>query len=743
MEASTHGGRPDRPESHFPSTLQGHPGREESDAEYSIEDLVEIDRLRLLFEKFSQATGFTTGFVSYPDQKLLIATGWRDICTEFHRACPASAVFCKQSNVHLTECLKNLRELNIMPCGNGLVDGATPVVIRGRHVASLATGQVLFEKPDRERFLRQAETYGYDPGEYLAALDTVPVVTEDQLKRALLFLADLAVLIAEQGFNNLRLREYAEQLVQEKELVREARDMFHHVLNTAPQAIFWKDRQGVYKGCNEVFAREAQLASPEEVVGKTDFDLPWSEQEREGYLADDREVMENNRAKFHIVETLHDGKGSSLWLDTTKVPLTDSDGQVLGVLGVFEDITERKLAEQELQETTARARELAVKAEAAAQAKSDFLAMMSHELRTPLNGVLGFADLLSETQLTEEQKNFAQTIRDSGNHLLEVVNDILDFSSLESGRMPIESHPVAVAELLEACCLPVRKSAADKGLEFRCETAPGVPEHFTGDGRRIRQILLNLLGNAVKFTGRGSVVLRVAAAGGAGRPTLDFSVEDTGCGISSKTLDILFNPFTQADSTLHRPHGGTGLGLAISKRLAAAMGGTIGVVSTPGSGSTFTFRLPLEAASSMDPEEGRQPSAPASSLPPANGELVLVVEDDYVSRVLAEKMLLSLGHRVEHAADGREAIKAFSPGKYSAILMDMQMPELDGLEATRTIRKIEAAAGSHVPVIALTANVMPGDRERCLDAGMDDFLSKPFKRDELAARLARVSGRIP
>ena len=414
------------------------------------------------------------------------------------------------------------------------------------------------------------------------------------------------------------------------------------------------------------------------------------------------------------------------------------------------DLTDRKLAEESLKELNAyleeakvRAEELAVKAESAARAKSEFLALMSHELRTPLNGVLGFAELLSRTRLDEEQQEYTKTIFDSGSHLLDVVNDILDLSSLEKGQMQIEAARIVVSSLVESSCRPIRKLAADKGLEFSYASAPDIPEVIMGDIRRIRQILINLLGNAVKFTQKGSVVLQVSTASLEGRPALDFSVEDTGPGIPNETLADLFKPFTQADSTVSRQFEGTGLGLAISLRLAEAMGGTLDVVSAPGQGSRFTFRFPMDATSPPQPAGGSAAGTAAGRVfantvgvaLAADRAPIFVVEDDPTNRMLACKMIEHLGLRSEIATNGLEAVEAFAPGKFSAILMDMQMPLMDGLEATRKIREIES--GNRVPIIALTANVMPGDRERCLAAGMDEFLTKPFNLKELSDKLAR------
>ncbi len=401
-----------------------------------------------------------------------------------------------------------------------------------------------------------------------------------------------------------------------------------------------------------------------------------------------------------------------------------------GVAALIGEALLRKKAEIERNEALLRA-------EAEARAKNDFLAVMSHELRTPLNGVLGFADLLGDTPLNDEQRTFTETIISSGRHLLSLVNDVLDYASMEHGTLVIEAAPVVVADLAKGSWLPVVQPAADKGIELRTEVLPGVPESICADARRVRQILLNLLNNAVKFTPKGAVVLRIAPSAEAGRECLDFSVEDSGPGIPSGLLDRLFQPFTQADAKLTRVFGGCGLGLSISKRLAEAMGGSLTVVSTQGQGSTFTFRLPLASGSVADlpPKQDEQgPRAATSPVAP----LVLVVDDDEVCRRLAGKTLQALGLRAEFAADGAEAVRSFSPGRYSAILMDVSMPRLDGLGATAKIREMEFGTRSHVPIIAFTANVMPGGRERCLAAGMDDFLSKPFKRDELASKLDDV-----
>jgi PAS domain S-box-containing protein len=535
-----------------------------------------------------------------------------------------------------------------------------------------------------------------------------------------------------------------------EETLRESEERYAQLAEQSLTVAWEVDAQGLYTYVSRV-SETVWGYRPDELVGRKHFYDMHPESVREASKASAFTVFARKQPFLNFVNALQTKDGRHVWVSTNGTPILNPEGTLLGYRGSDTDITERKSMEERLNESL-------VAANAANRAKSEFLNVMSHELRTPLNGVLGFAQLLSDTRLDPEQHSFVKTINSSGEHLLAIVNDILDFASIDAGALAIHAAPLAVAGLVKTAENTVRLTAAEKGLELRCEFAAGVPEQITGDEQRIRQILINLLGNAVKFTASGSVVLRVVPTFENGGSFLDFSVEDTGIGISSETLSRLFQPFVQADSKMNRPFGGTGLGLAISRRIAEAMGGAITVASTPGKGSTFTFRLPLESApvraggvaavpSHLSDRQGsksalteRRPPVQMGATPtPSRGDLVLVVDDDQASGVLAGKMLQSLGYRAEFATDGTKAVNAFGPGKYLAILMDVSMAVMGGLEATKKIRELEAAVGCHVPIIALTANVMPGDRERCLAAGMDDFLAKPFKKEELAAKLACVA----
>ena len=403
-----------------------------------------------------------------------------------------------------------------------------------------------------------------------------------------------------------------------------------------------------------------------------------------------------------------------------------------------------------LVDLTAHLREARQQAEAASDAKSVFLANMSHEIRTPFHGLLGMLSLLRDTGLNARQKDYLRTATESADHLLTILNDVLDMSLLESGRLTLSEEPIDLRELLRDVEALMRPQAQLKSLALHIDADPGVPEKVRADRTRVKQILFNLLNNAVKFSDRGVVVLDLhRATADDGSPVLDFVVTDTGIGMDEATLARLFRRFSQGDESRSRRHGGTGLGLEISRSLARLMGGDVTAKSVPGEGSSFSFRMPLhvvEPAPRPHATAGTAERAAADGLglPAGPGPLrVLVAEDHPVNRQYMAALLEGMGHKPHFAGNGLEAVQAIREQHFDIVLMDLHMPVLDGVGATLSIRALPDGAAATVPIIALTADAFAQTRERCLMAGMNDFLAKPVSPERLSAMLRRLFGGTP
>jgi len=422
-------------------------------------------------------------------------------------------------------------------------------------------------------------------------------------------------------------------------------------------------------------------------------------------------------------------KGHTIWVECTFKALKDENGHVDDVVVVIRDMTQRRVLEDQVIEAKERA-------EKAAQAKSEFLANMSHELRTPLTSVIGFSGLLQGSEaLPPEERTYVERIATASEALLGVINDILDYSKLEANAIEMDPEPFQVAALVDGAAAIVEGQCVAKGLSLKVVADAAMPEVLTGDAGRLRQVMLNFLSNAVKFTGKGGVTLRVGGAPDPdGRWRLRVAVTDTGIGIPAEKIEVLFERFSQADASTTRVYGGTGLGLAISRRLIEIMGGEIGVDSKPGEGATFWFETPLiQGGSAAGLTGGNDEMAASGGLA---GGRILMADDAPGNRELVSAILRGLGLEIDTVCDGAEAVQAMQSGSYDLVLMDVHMPVMDGLAATREIRRMQAGSGHRTPILALTANVQADQVARCLDSGMDGHLAKPIQIPELAGALA-------
>lgn len=1118
------------------------PGAQD-DMQYRINDLVDMDLLKDLFDKFTALTGFTIGVLDWPDMNILVQSGWKDICTKFHRTCPFSMENCNKSNRKLMEQLDQPGKMIIEKCENGLYDCATPIFIDGKHIASLATGQLLLGDPDYDFFRKHAQKCGFDETEYLDSLKHVKVVTEKEFMLATSFLAQIATFISESGFNNLKVkhetalleREIDERTKTEEEL-RKSELKVRTVLALAPEAFFHGDPNGEFIDVNEaavaltgysredllnmnmmdlfqkevldvkplrydildegktltrqrlmlkkdgsqiiiemssrlmpdgtyqcfakditgnikaqealnesesrlrkffectqegiVFHDKGQIedvnkahiemlgySAEQELIGRKIYDFispetietvkyhvenqltekyeaecvrvdgtvfpveisprvvkisdgrtmriasvtditerkksenlemvniertrallqlshmynaplaeiadfileeaikltgskigylaflneaedlltmhAWSKEALEecrisnspreyplqitglwgeavrqrkpmitnDYEADNplkkgtpeghvkiyrhlnvpvfdgdkivavigvgnkkeeyysecinqltilgkamwnhidrqralKELIESREQFRLITENSNDmivtfdaesgvisylspgsgqiqkfeseevvqksffdfchpedlpsileaqkqiiaGKelplikhrimmkdGSFEWFETSCRLVTGNDSEKVEVVAVCRDISEILKTEQMRKEKEA--------AEAASKAKSDFLANVSHEIRNPLNSIVGLANTLTRSNLSSDIQEIVNAIKISSGNLLNIINDVLDLSKIEANRIELANEDFEIRNVFSEVSSLFRSSAENKGLNFICEVDESVPEFLKGDMVRFRQMVVNLAGNAVKFTDKGSISIFAKAEKDNDRTTLITEVRDSGIGIKKEDYDKLFRSFSQLDSSTTKKYAGTGLGLAIVKSFADMMGGEISVDSEYGIGSTFTLKIPFmsvkKAADRSESDIDEQKNIGQCR--------VLLVEDDALNQMYLKGFLKSNGMIVDSAFNGLQALEKYEAGEYDIILMDGQMPKMDGFEATRIIREKEQESGKHTPVVAITGYAIKGDEERFINAGMDSYITKPFDENKLLEVIRKLT----
>ncbi|MDO8677875.1 MAG: ATP-binding protein [Acidobacteriota bacterium] len=531
------------------------------------------------------------------------------------------------------------------------------------------------------------------------------------------FLADWAISIASRadGDRAIAIARPSAQAGESASPADAGEVRYHEILDQIEDACAVVDLKGRYRFVNHAFCRLFGR-SREALIG-TSFSENSRSDDRIAKLRGVYTQVYQTGTPVKAFEYQLTVNGVEKSLDQSVSVDRDANGQPVGFLTIIRDTTERARAQHEL----ARAKEAA---EEATRAKSDFLANMSHEIRTPMNGIIGMTLLALDTELTPYQADCLTTVRTSAESLLTLLNDILDFSKIESRMLKMEAVAFSLRDAVADTLKPFEVHAHQKGLELRHDIDPDVPAVIIGDPVRVRQIMNNLIGNAIKFTERGQVKVSVCQERRRdGRVVLHFAIADTGIGISADHQAAIFEAFRQADGSTTRRFGGTGLGLAISTSLVHMMGGRIWVESEPDAGSTFHFTAAFDL---VEGTAAAPPKAAATAVPPARLIKVLVAEDTVINQRVVMRMLTKHGHTVTVVADGREALDAIEREAYDLVLMDVQMPVMGGFEATAAIRAREQQTGGHLRIVAMTAHAMNGDRERCLAAGMDGYLSKPL-----------------
>lgn len=516
------------------------------------------------------------------------------------------------------------------------------------------------------------------------------------------------------------LTTQAEHIESQSEQISHAETILEDVVNSLPYGIIWKDKEFRYLGANKFFLDDIKIDDFSEIKGKTDFEI-MPEDIAQRFHELDNQVLEKGSLVVNYEERHLDKFGQIKYIAANRVKLTASDGSVLGILSAYNDITDRIVMEMDL-------REAKQSAEQANLAKSQFLANMSHEIRTPLNGILGLLDLSLGTELNDSQLSYLKKANLSAKTLLNIINDVLDISKIEASQMQLEQVPFALEKILDHIASQFSLQAQSKNIEFELVYQGPANVWVLGDPTRLFQILMNLCSNSVKFTERGKVVLSCEAQTQGLELAITIAVSDTGIGIEEDVLPLLFSNFTQADSSISRKFGGTGLGLSIVKALVELMDGSIEISSTLGKGSRFeiALHLPLSDTEQIPKLEKQDVQL--------DGKRILLVEDNAINQMIASEMLVAAGAHVECADNGQLGIELLAREEFDLVLMDIQMPVMDGCTAIIQIRA--ADNWQALPVIALTANVMAHDIKKYRDLGFSDHLAKPFERKSLLELVA-------
>jgi PAS domain S-box-containing protein len=675
-----------------------------------ILEYIDFEKVNTLLEGFNQSTGFVTAILDL-DGNILSKSGWRQICTEFHRVNFETSQRCRISDTILAGKLAEGEKYHFYKCLNGLVDIAVPIIIRGEHIANLFSGQFFFEEPDSSFFQKQAAEFDFNESVYMKALGDVPVIPEEKVKTVMEFLLSMTYLISDMTFQRLELMELNEAL-------RINEERYRLVQENSMDAILLTSPDGTILSANQAACIMFQR-SEEEIFQTGGNGLMDLNDPRLPVLIEERD--RNGKVKGELLMIRKDGTRFPVELSTSV--FTDQNGIPRSSM-IIRDITERKVSEEQL----IIAKE---KAEESDRLKTAFLQNMSHEIRTPMNAIMGFSDLLVNNSNINKVQKFSEIISQRCNDLLDIINDLLDISKIESGQLPVNLQESDLSELfteLTSFFKEYQKRIDKKQIKFNMQPFTASDENkIITDNVKLKQVLINLISNAFKFTEEGKVEVGCKFDE---NQNLLFYVSDTGYGIPLEKQEIIFERFIQLKQSSKKNIGGTGLGLPIVKALVNLLGGQVFLESEPGKGSTFSFTIPFKTGHEL---QHKLSKPECNEVKTFINKTILIVEDDLYNTEYLKEVLSGYGLNLLYTEYGKDAIDISIAQQIDLVLMDIRLPDINGYEATRQIRNYKP----NLKIVAQTAFAAQDEKQKALDAGCNDYISKPTRQEMLLSMIRK------